>query len=364
MKQRVSFDVFGEVDFDVTEKLTITVGGRYTRDDKETSIFAANTQPNPLTPFVIGRQAFLIGDSNGILSSADDPSLDNTLDGFAWRGVLNYQLTTDNYVYFNYSRGRRPQVVQDDFMLNAEAMLIGGFDIIPAETVSSYELGYKGALFDNKVLIESVLYFYDYTNFQARQNIAGAGELPFFDLLNAGTAEAIGAELGVQITPSDNVELFFTYGFNSARFDEVGADGLEQEFGGNSFSLSPDHSFSVGVQFEYESSLGHFFFTPSYTYKSEVFFGDANIGAFDILDPMSGEVLTSVAAQAQDGFGLINIRAGVNFQDERLALEGYVQNLADRNFIIDAGNSAGGFGIPTFISGTPRFYGAALTVRY
>ena len=41
-----------------------------------------------------------------------------------------------------------------------------------------------------------------------------------------------------------------------------------------------------------------------------------------------------------------------------------VGNLTNKRYLIDAGNTGGGFGIPTYIAGEPRFYGVELGAKF
>lgn len=69
-------------------------------------------------------------------------------------------------------------------------------------------------------------------------------------------------------------------------------------------------------------------------------------------------------ALSQGPVTLINARAGVSFFDDRFELAGFIRNAADEDYLLDAGNTGGAFGIPTFIPAEPRFYGGQLTARF
>ena len=66
----------------------------------------------------------------------------------------------------------------------------------------------------------------------------------------------------------------------------------------------------------------------------------------------------------QDGYGLMNARLRFDAESDRWSAELFVTNLFDKEYIIDAGNTGDGFGIPTFIAGAPRMFGGYLTIRY
>ncbi|MEL7482681.1 MAG: TonB-dependent receptor, partial [Pseudomonadota bacterium] len=306
----------------------------------------------------------LVGNTDGQISS-DDFDVENEFDGFSWRAVLQYKVTENLNTYFNYSRGRRPEVIEDDFANAITGDVIPNFEVIPEETVDSFEFGAKGSFYDGRLTLDGAVYYYDYENFQTGVVIdAGPGQAPIFDTVNAGSADAIGVELGVIAQPLDFLSVFATYGFNRARFDETDSEGNVQDFANNQFRLSPDHSFSIGGNIEQFTPYGTWYLTPTYTWKSEVFFTDENDPAFNIVDPLSGAVIANVPAVAQDSFGLFNLRGGFRFPNNNVEAFFYIDNVLDEEFIIDGGNTGGGFGIPTFIAGNPRFFGGGITLTF
>lgn len=58
------------------------------------------------------------------------------------------------------------------------------------------------------------------------------------------------------------------------------------------------------------------------------------------------------------------MRGGVSFADDKYELSAFMRNVTDKNYLLDAGNTGGAFGIPTYIPGEPRFFGAAFTARF
>jgi outer membrane receptor protein involved in Fe transport len=158
--------------------------------------------------------------------------------------------------------------------------------------------------------------------------------------------------------------LFATYAYNRGRFNDTDDEGNPQQFGGNQFRLSPDHSFSVGLGFEHPTDYGTWFITPTYTWKSSVFFEDENTGPVRVVDPATGTTIFNVPGVSQGSFGLANIRAGLMLWEDKVRVQFYVENLFDKEYIIDGGNTGGALGIPTFIAGAPRFYGGSVSVKF
>ena len=89
------------------------------------------------------------------------------------------------------------------------------------------------------------------------------------------------------------------------------------------------------------------FLTPSVTYRSKIYFEIPNREAI-----------------SQGPVTLVNLRGGVSFMDGKFQVAGYARNLTDKKYLLDAGNTGGSFGYPTFIPAEPRTYGIEITARY
>lgn len=356
----ISYDVFADATFAATDRLELTAGLRYTRDDKE-SLYSAGVLNN--NPF-LGN--LLVPDINTPVSSDDDPSVDNTFDGWAWRLNANYAFNDNQYGYINHARGRRPEVIGElPGQFNEALGAAVSFEVIPEERVDSYEIGYKVLFMDGRSQFDIAAFYYDYENFQTSIAVdAGPGVPPDFQTINAGTASSEGIETQLRVQATDYLEVFANYAYNKSRFDKQDADGNPLVFGGNRFRLSPDHTASIALNFSTEVGSSEFYFTPSMTYQSKVYFQDDNQEFYAVVDPATGAAIYQVPALSEDGYALFNLRAGVRFGDSGISLEAYVNNIADKDYLIDAGNTGNSFNIPTFIAGPPRLYGIGLNVTY
>jgi len=355
-----SFDLFGDVSYEVFDGLTLTAGGRYTRDDKETLFSAGVEVDNPFVPLL------LVPPVEGTVSSNQDPDIGDNFDGWAWRFVANYEWSPTQFTYFNHARGRRPEVIED---VGGEVdPTIGqpvNFEVVPAETVDSFELGYKGLFLDRRVQLDLAAYYYDYENFQTTITVdAGPGQPPDFQLVNAGTADAKGFESQLTWRAGDNVNLYANWAWNESRFDKTDSRGNPQQFGGNRFRLSPDYTASFVARITQPVGSGTLYFTPSVSYQSKIFFEDENQREVAVFDPATGRTVFEIPRIGEDQYTLFNVRAGYEFRGGQAAIEAFASNLFDTDYIIDAGNTGGGFGIPTFISGAPRFWGVSLRLDY
>ena len=364
--ENTAYDVYADGTLRLTDKFEITAGLRYTSEDREaayrssvdnggsilgilinaptpTNLFLAaqpNAVNNPAFPKIglIAQPTANNGDKYG--KKIDDS-------GLTWRLVGRYAPSENLSLYASYARGRRPDVIST----SAPAASLGQprFSVVDAEEVNSYEAGAKGKLMDGRLYLSGAVFRYDYDNF-ATSFRQGAQVVT----LNAGKAKAYGFEGEARLQAGDYWTLFGTYAYNHARLES----GLRE---GNHFRLSPDHSFSVGAAFSRETMGGKVTFTPTYTWRSKMFFDDDN----DRSNLQSAGLFPDTRQdEFQDAYGLMNVRIGYGAIDDRWKIEAFVENLGDERYLKDAGNTGDSFGIPTFIAGKPRFMGVGVTFRH
>ena len=105
-------------------------------------------------------------------------------------------------------------------------------------------------------------------------------------------------------------------------------------------------------------------FTPALTYQSKVFFDNDNDRP-DLQTLANGKIVAdTVQDEFQKGFALVSARLGYTLRGGNFRLEGFVDNLLDKKYIKDAGNTGDALGMATFIPGEPRTYGLQLTARF
>jgi outer membrane receptor protein involved in Fe transport len=254
-------------------------------------------------------------------------------------------VSDDISLFVTHSRGRRPEVLSP----GAPAAPQGNarFTPVAAEIVDSYEAGAKTQWLDRRLSLEGSIYQFSYTNFQTSIQVSPG----VFQTISAGDASATGFEGQVNWKPVRELMVFGTYGFNNGRFDNG-------RFEGNSFRLSPDHTVSFGLKYSVQILEGDLVFLPTYTWQSKVFFDNDN----DI--PALQSTGDRVQDEYQDPYGLVNLRVSYQPANANWKVEGFVSNLLDQEYIKDAGNTGGAFGIPTFIAGEPRYFGAAFSIKY
>lgn len=338
-----AFDVFADGTWRFNDAWSLTVGLRGSRESVEYGYHADAGNGSGLgyalsargTPACLPTDIctnFLFPATGGRLSASD------TYTSWVGRAVLGWKAGDNLNTYASISRGRRPD------MINVSDLTPDG-EHIPAEIVWSYEVGMKGNTSGNRFLYDLSLFYYDYTNFQA--SVQNDSPPPFFVTTNVGKAHAIGFEASLFAKLGDNVNGWFNYGYIDGGFNAFDDDGTYQQLAGNEFRMTPKQSMSVGLDWTIPLGNGDdLYVRPQYSYRSHVYFEDENQPGIE-----------------QGAYGLFGLRAGWRFADHwDLTLWG--DNLTNRKYLTDAGNTGLLFGIPTVIPGRDRSYGVTLKAKF
>jgi iron complex outermembrane receptor protein len=330
--QNYSGDIFADASYDATDKLSFTLGLRATLENINAAYEVTDTEVPSVLGYLSGNYPnTLFAPTNGKIEASD--SFLSAVGRFA----VNYAVNEEITLFGTTSRGRRPNVIN---VTAAETTILSD------EIVWSYEVGAKSLFLNNSLQFDINAYMYDYSNFQTSVAKLEDGVLTNITQ-DSGNSSSFGFEVALQYAFSKTSSFFANYGYIDASFDAEDSDGNPQELAGNTFRLTPENSFSAGfnINLEIHKNLGYFF-RPTYTYKSKVFFEETNLPEI-----------------SQDGYGLLNVRTGL-VVNKNYEINFYMTNVLGEEFIVDAGNTGGAFGIPTFIAGAPRFFGLQVKAKF
>ena len=133
-------------------------------------------------------------------------------------------------MFVNYSRGRRPNVLQ--------FTSAGEEEILDAEILDNFDVGFKGSFFE-KVYVDVVGFYQKYKNFQSYAWVADPGNGEFnYKTIDGGRATTYGIETSVNVAIIKQLEVFGNYAWLHTAFDSTNVDGTPQAFAGNQFSLA------------------------------------------------------------------------------------------------------------------------------
>lgn len=329
-----ALDVFADGTYRLVDRLEFTAGLRATYEDITSGYEARNLSATP------GTVGFILSASpNNAFRPTARRDVSDSYTGWVGRVAARFKLSDDLNTYATIARGRRP----DSILLDATTTTF-----LTEEVVWNYEIGLKGVTADRRLTYGAAIFRYDYSNFQT--TVADPTTLGRFINIDAGNATGQGLELTAQGLVTDTLRVFASYGYTDATFDDTGDNGQPQEYAGNNFRLTAKHTAALGLIWSLPTDVGTFTLSPVYQYKSEHFFDDDN-AQFNF-------------ALRQGAFSLVNVRAGWLSPGGRYELAARVENVFAENYLIDAGNTGGSFGIPTFIAGNPRLWSLSGTVRF
>ncbi|MBL4802889.1 MAG: TonB-dependent receptor, partial [Emcibacter sp.] len=164
--EKTNWSVFGQADWSVTEKLTLSVGGRYSSEKVETIIS---------------------GFSGATITNV---SLNKTFKDFSPRFAASYAVSEDMNIYATVSKGFKSGGVQVSPFPGAESFA--------PETLWNYEVGLKADFLDNRVRMNLSAFYMNWTDLQTAFQQAGTdseGNLTLFGGIdNAEKATSKGFE--------------------------------------------------------------------------------------------------------------------------------------------------------------------------
>ncbi|WP_335733480.1 TonB-dependent receptor [Qipengyuania sp.] len=325
--QNDTYSVFADATWLATDALELTAGLRYLRENRQSGY--RTDVPNSVlsgAPLIPGQV-----DTGGetFIGEAD-------FDAWLPRFNVLYRISPEVNVFATVSKGRRSPVVQQSTTLQ----------LVARETVWNYEGGIK--LASGGVSGSLGVYYQVYDNFQVSVEELDEDGNPTggFITQSAGAASNLGVEAEIAVEATDWLSFFGNVGYIDGGIDED--NSFAPEFSGARFRLQPEWQAAAGFTVDYPLGGGaRLFATPSITHRSRIYFEVPN-----------NEVTS------QGPVTLVNARAGVSFADDRYEIAGFIRNAFDEDYLLDAGNTGGAFGIPTFIPAEPRFFGVQLTARF
>ena len=332
-----TYSVFADATWIVSDNFELTAGIRYLTEDRESGY--VSDVPNSVlsgAPLIPGQIS-----TGGQVYRAKD-----SFDAFLPRFNALLRITPDMNLFATVSKGRRSPVVQLNARRDTGGNAVPNLQIVPEETVWNYEGGIK--LATGAISGSLGVYYQVYDGFQVTVQELDADGNPTGSTRteSAGKASNLGVEAEIAVQAADWLNLFGNVGYIDGGIDEN--EVFDPQFSGARFRLQPEWQAAAGFTVDYEFGNGaRFFATPSVTHRSRIFF----------------EVPNNTAI-SQGPVTLVNARAGVSFADDRFEIAGFIRNAFDEEYLLDAGNTGGAFGIPTFIPAEPRFFGVELTARF
>ena len=324
-----SLAVYADWTFDLSDRLKLDVGARYTDEDKHAVA---------LNRFYTSNQYET--------SWGTAANFDKTVNfkNVSPKASLDYQFTADIMGYVSASRGFKSGGY--NIRANTTSVPRSG-EPFDDEQVDSYEIGSKMAFLDQRAFLNLAYFYNQYKDIQlsvfTSYTLPDGSKSFFGDFTNAGKGTVQGVEVEYQFLPSEHWLISGNLAWLDAEYDEFmsgGVDIADSQY----FTNAPEFSGALNV--EWRTALangGDLSARVGYAYQSEVW-------PTTDLSPLI----------RQDGYGLLN--AGVTWRANdawTFSLQG--SNLTDEEYRTTGYNIAA-YGVITGFYGPPRE--VSLSARY
>jgi len=244
---------FGQLDYDITDQLTLSLGGRYSWEKHKVSDQLQLDLVRPYPPRL---------PSVDIYNRQDVPTTDKS---FTPKIQVAYKPRSGLMLYASASKGFKS----------------GGFDIgggAPAfepETLWAYEGGMKGTFADGRVRINAAGFYYDYSNLQVTKV-----EFSVIRIENAASSVIYGAEAELAVIPIDGLQFDATPAWLHSKYKgfitenpsapDPATDNTDRS--GNQLSQAPEFALGLGAQYSWDMADGQMKLRGEMNFQDRIYF--------------------------------------------------------------------------------------------
>ncbi|MDB5425188.1 MAG: hypothetical protein JWQ29_2604 [Phenylobacterium sp.] len=326
--------LFAEGDYSVTDKLTLTLGVRQTREHKR-AVVAGFTPIQNFGDCTVAYSACRFGPTRTYAASNISP-----------KAGLSYKFSTDHLLFGSVTTGFR----SGGYALRGAALTFAPYS---AEKVTAYEIGSKNDFLDNRLRLNATVYLNKYKDLQrtVTQQDPQIGIIQ--STFNAATATIYGVELEGVAKLNENWSVTAVYGYLHAKYDSfaglTNAAGVYTAYapvGKLKFNRVPDTT--AGVSLNYDGAVGDVGTLAGRvgaSYTSHYFFDDVNTPTND-----------------QKAYTLVDASLAFTTADHDWTVTVYGKNITKTKYA-QAGANLGGNG-QNFYLGKPVTYGIKLAREF
>ncbi len=295
--------VFGELSFDLTDKLTLTGGFR--AYDTESSLkgffgFSENYSSNFGEALCFSPEQFMGSPCVNLDDKVDDS-------GTIAKGNVSYRFNDDAMVYLTYSEGFRPAGINRNNAPPNPPRYRPDF-------LTNYELGWKTTWAGNRLRFNGAVFLEDWDDIQFSFLPPSGSGLTI--IRNAGSAEIKGVEADLTWAATDGLLLYggVAYIDSELKEDYIPDPGaLPDAFAGSQLPLTPDFKGNLTARYSFE--FGEF---EAYVQGSAVYSGSSWSDLIQSIRDIYGK---------QDSYTIADFTAG--FERNGISVELYVNNAFD-----------------------------------
>lgn len=288
-----AYAVFGEGTYTLTDQLDLVLGMRYSDESRD-------------------------GDNNVQLVNFPSDALNNvaefdeaSFDDFTPKVGLNYTVSDQTFLYGSVSQG-----------FKSGGFNVGSYQNTPfdPEEITAYEVGLKTDLLENRLRLNSAVFYYDYQDYQF-QDVENNNTV----IRNAAEAEITGIEIEGTALLGEGFSLDFGATYLDAEFANFTAlDPKRPELGfqvldGRRLPRAPEFKYTLGLSYTAPIASGELTLRADYSWQDEVYFSAFNVQEL-----------------YQDSYGWGKLRATYEPSDGGWSIAAFMDNVTDEEIISNA----------------------------
>jgi len=336
-----SIALFTDVNLDLTERLHLGLGLRYTNDDKTGRVFRANYAGATRSPL-------LGGTARNPTLLRTDYIASKSFDQLTPKVSLSYDFSDAITGYASFSQGFK----SGGFDMRGDAILtpstVNGY---APETVDSYEMGLKGRA--GPLSFSSAIFYNEYNDQQVTTQVPAVGGIASF-VDNVGQSTIYGAEFEGAWFLTDNLTANFAIGYLKAEFDQflrynLTTGSYEDISSQVVLQNAPEWTGYLGLTWTGSVMGGELAVTPSVSYRDDY-------SQFEFPNPTLD----------QEAFALVDLSAVWTDPTDRWTVGLYGKNLTDEEYRVGGYNFLGAVFNNSVIGyyGPPRTFTASLQFKF
>lgn len=359
-----SVGAFAQLNYNVTDALRVTGGFRYTWDKRTIDRRSTNNWRLP-----DNLEVCTVGPNTG-LTAAAAPCTDPRSANFkypAWTLGADYRVSDQLFLYAKTSG----------------ASMSGGFNsrFVPApftqqfepEKVRDAEVGFKGDFLDRRLRTNMAFFYAKQSNVQRIVNALVGTTLTQF-VTNTGKVNAKGFEFEGTALPWDGMELTGSLSYLDAKYvrgsrtenQGTALAPILVDRSGEPVTQAPKWTWNVGATQTFPTSFGEVSLHADYAYIADraMDAATARTLAQGGTQANINNVAIANAASIIKGYGLLNGRIAINFDNPGIELAFWGRNLTNQAWFTNVFNNYTGLGATVQYQGAPRTYGATATIKF
>ena len=322
--ETTSYAAYGQGSWELNDQWKLTIGGRFTKDERDYIASAANCglsdaqiSAGGADPSVCVFNGNRVGGSLRIIAEAFVAPASTDFDNFSPMISASFR-PNDNVMYF----GTVSTGFKSGGFAGSQGVRSAATNVVDPEEVTNFELGFKGDFLENTLRVNGTVFMMDYEDLQ----VVRFGPVPnsvfgTFQTTNIGSADISGLELDFTWYATDRFRISGHYGYLDTEANDLVLNGFNgpSDFSGTPLRQAPENSYGLTFNYNLPVASGEFDFRVQYSHTDEQHF--------------DAPTINDTISESHD---LIDARISWKSTDEKYSVALWGQNIGDEHYVTHA----------------------------